>query len=405
MDMYKQPSGVKDYLPEERITKSNIANNIMQLFYSHAYVRVETPVIEYYNLYNKADMKVEESKVFKLSDNDGRLLVLRPDITLPITRLVATKVKPEGILKYCYMGKSYRLNSDSRYGLREFTQAGIELLGDNSAYANVDAIALAIESLQVSGLSNFIIDIGHVGFFNGLISSLGLSDKVKDDIARHIYNKNLIGLKSQIERSVSDNISEISSKDRSVIEIIEKLPKLFGDISICDIDKKFELDDTSQNALDELRQLDSLLEARGLNQYVSYDLSLVNSMNYYTGIVFNGITKNYGAPILAGGRYDNLSKSFGEDIPAIGFAIGIDTLVEALLRSGRPLDINVVDFVIGYDYIGYEKGIETANKLRQEGYIVDTTLAVTQEALIEYTKKRNINCNKIIFICDKVEKK
>lgn len=399
MDKYKLPEGLRDYLDSECYMKNSIAESIMDVFRLHNYARIETPTIEYYRLFSQGAGKVNEESLFKLSDNDGRILVLRPDMTLPISRIVSTKLKPNVPSKYSYLGNCFNLNQD-RYRLREFTQAGVELINDSSVYADAEMIALAINTLLSVGLEDFLIDIGQVGFFKGIIDSFDISNDDKRSIAEHIYKKDIIGLVDLINSNnkLNGDIGDKSGINKEQLDILIKLPRLFGGIECLDEAESFFINDTSLEAIDNLRQIYELLDARGLSQYISFDLSLVNAMNYYSGIVFKGITKHFGTPILAGGRYDGLSSSFDQSIPATGFAIGVDNLLVALQRADRLPPEPVTDYVIGYDVDGYEQAIAAADKLRQEGYVVDTIFTDSKESMIEYQKNKNTKCEKLIFI-------
>lgn len=393
MDRYKLPLGIKDYLPDECFSKSVIENKILDVFDKHCYEKLETPTLEYFSLYNKGVGKIDEEKLFKIQDSDGRIVVLRPDITMPISRIVSTKINPSIPSKYCYLGNSFKFIQDA-YKLREFTQAGVEYINESSVFAEAEIIRLAIESLLASGLEEFLIDVGEVSFFKGIIESFNISEEDKINLAEHIYRKDIIGLK--------EHCLKFENLDSEQLEVLYQLPNLFGGIEICDKAEKFNLNEKSLNALDRLRQIYDLLETNGYNKYLSFDLSLVNSMNYYTGIVFKGITKNFGAPILSGGRYDSLNTA-EKTIPAVGFAIGINNILVALQGSNKLPERVGADYVIGYDMLGYDKAMEASQQLRKDGYRVDTIFTDSQESMIEYQKSKDTLCKKLIFIGDKVE--
>jgi len=407
MDKYKLPEGLKDYLPEDCYRKNAVSSGIMDVFRSHGYLKIETPTLEYYNLYSQGIGKVSEDNLFKLSDLDGRLLVLRPDITLPISRIISTKIKPSIPLKYCYLGNSFTIRQDNTYRLREFTQAGVELINEPSVYADAEVIALAIEALNASGLSDFMLDIGQVAFFKGIIESFDISEEDKNNIAEHIYKKDIIGLIDLINNKdkLNGNGKDLRKgiKDNQ-LELLTKLPTFFGGLDMLDSIEEYDISDDSLEALDNLRQIYELLDVRGLAEYISFDLSLVNSMNYYSGIVFKGITKYFGAPVLAGGRYDGLSRSsFNVSIPSTGFAIGVDNLFTALSRADNLPIIKEIDYVIGYDPLGYDSAVKAAEQLIKEGYTVDTVLTESQETLIKYQEQKTVKCKKLIFIGNKKE--
>jgi ATP phosphoribosyltransferase regulatory subunit len=402
MDKYKLPEGLRDYLPEDCIRKTAIHDKIMKVFKSHGYLRIDTPTLEYYKLYSQGIGRVDEEYLFKVSDIDGRLLVLRPDITMPVSRVISTKVKPERPVKYCYLGNSYTIKQDNTYRLREFTQAGVELINEPSAYADAEVICLAIKALLAANLTDFMIDIGQVGFFKGIINSLGIDEDGKSAIAERIYKKDIIGLIDLLNNKDKLNGNKpYKSIDRSLIKLLTKLPSVFGGIEMLDAAEAYDLPDESLNALDNLRQVYELIKIRGYSDYISFDLSLVNSMNYYSGIVFKGITKHFGAPVLAGGRYDKLTATFKEYYPATGFAIGVDNLYTALSRADKLPAVDSIDYLIGYDDMGYDSAVKAADNLISEGYIVETALVKSKDALIEFAKDRTVKYKKLIFIGEK----
>ena len=341
-DKFKQPSGVRDTLPAECAAKRAIEQKLLAKFGQYGYLQIDTPALEYGRLYSEGD-RFDLDRLFKFSDCDGALLVLRPDMTMPISRVVATKFAP-GRYKLCYLGSTYRLTGSS--GLREFTQAGVEYMGASGTVCDAEAVALAIESLLACGLDDFIIDIGHVGFFGGILKQLGLGDAERRELAALVERKDVIGesLFAAREGLTSENMS-----------LLAGLPMLFGDGSVLQRARSLCLNDEMNASLDELDALNAALVKAGYGDRISYDLSLVGEMSYYSGLVFKGLCAGAGSSVLSGGRYDRLCDAFGRSVPSVGFAIAVDSLVD-LFPAGETA--HNVDEVIGCD--GTPDGIAAA---------------------------------------------
>ena len=334
---FRQPQGVSDVLTRQCYAKNVIESRLSDCFARYGYNKIDTPVLEYGDLYSAGAGKVNMNKLFKLSDYDGSLLVLRPDMTTPISRIVSTKI-PEGKYKFCYSGKTFRFSQG--VGMREFTQSGVELMGAKGVCYDAEIISLAIESLLEAGLDDFIIDIGHVGFFKGILASLSLTDDERDELADLVESKNTIGEQIFAKKTglTSDELERISN-----------LPMLFGGDEIFAKARKYCVNDEMKDAVDTLEKLDAILKDLGYDKYVSYDLSLVGEMSYYSGIVFKGMCEQVGSSILSGGRYDHLCDSFDRDIPCVGFAVGTDRLLNALSQTGKLPVRGSRDVAVGYE--------------------------------------------------------
>ncbi len=357
-DKFKQPSGVRDTLPAEYARKRTIQDRLLGKFGAYGYRQIDTPALEYGDLYSEAG-RYELRKLFKLSDCDGSLLVLRPDMTMPISRIVATKF-PKGRYKLCYLGSTYRLAP--RAGLREFTQAGVEYMGASGTACDAEAIALAIESLRACGIRDFIIDIGHVGFFGGILRQLDLDESARKELAALVERKDVIG------ESLFAARHGLTSHD---LDLLTGLPMLFGDGSVLAKARELCVNDEMADSVRELEKLNTALVAAGYGDCISFDLSLVGEMSYYSGLVFQGLCEGAGSSVLSGGRYDRLCDAFGRSVPSVGFAVSVDALVDVLQSNaeGDPLP----DEVIVCD--GTPEGIAAALiRLRQQteqGKVVD----------------------------------
>ncbi len=336
------PEGVQDILFESCGQKRLLESKIRKAFKLNGYREIETPTIEFYDTFGGERGLINQESMYKFCDSKGRLLVLRPDLTVPVARVAATKLRDELLpLKCCYMGNTFSFDELGGGRQNEFTQAGCEILGINSPEADAEVVAMAIETVRATGIDEFQIDIGQVGFFKGLMAESGLSEDEIEEVRELIDQKNLVGVEQVMDRHKVKN---------PLKRIILDIPKLFGskdilrDISYQDIGK------IATEAIENIKAVLEMLEDRNLAQYVSLDLGMVQSLNYYTGIVFRGYTYGVGFPILSGGRYDKLVAKFGKECEATGFSIGVNMVMMALERQKKQSEYDS-----GGVFVTYEK--------------------------------------------------
>lgn len=393
MTNYKLPKGVRDSLIKECYAKNKVIEKLRGVFSSYGYKEIAPPAIEYMDLFTEGSKGVGVRELFKFTDNDGSMLALRPDFTLPIARIVATKFSEDIPVKLCYFGNCFKMN-EKEYSYREFTQAGAELIGSDSLYADYEIITLAIKCLLNSGLKDFQIDIGNVGYVKGIISDLKLESEAEEEIIAEIGKKNMLGLK------------EIAKKYKipsAHLGLLNELPLTFGDKEVLLSAEKKALNAMSKEALERLIALDKLLCENGYGKYVTYDLGLVNSISYYTGIVFKGISVHFGSPLLSGGRYDNLLAEFGKDLPAIGFAVGMEHLMLALEYAGLTTRADEKEVFVGYKKGSEKKAFEICCEYRKKG--VNVCFLFEQNAKSMKKLKSSNPCGEYLFVeQDKAEK-
>ena len=317
------PKGVSDVLWEEAELKFHIETVARDIFRKNGYKMVQTPTFEYFDVYHTATPNHAES-MFKFFDVDGRMLALRPDFTTSVARLAATKSVGEAVpLRLCYSGNAFQNEEAfSQARQREFSQVGIELIGENSAEADAEVIRIAIETLSAAGMTEFQIDIGQVGYFLGLAKQVALSIEETDALRQMINDKDFVSI---------ENFLDGFSMSEPLRQIFMELPNQFGTISVIeDALKNQDISKESKAALLNLKQVYDILKEQGLEQYISIDLGMVPHLDYYTGLIFKGVTYGVGFPICSGGRYDNLMEKFGRKMPATGVAIGVERLMAAL---------------------------------------------------------------------------
>ena len=338
MNNYKNhiPPGTQDYLPVECAHKRGLEENARRCFAAWGYDEVETPSMEYYDVFRGSVGDFEQERLFKITDSSGRLLVLRPDLTMPLARVTATKLTDRSVARLFYVGDAFQFSgAEAAGGVREFTQTGVELIGQSGPLADAEVIALAITTLKAVGLTDFQIDIGQVQFFKGLMQEAGLTPAQAEQARMHVDEKNMLAIEMLMQEA------GVSGELRN--RILE-LPMLYGGPEVLDVADGYTGNSLSRGAIRSMRETLEVLSAYGLDEYVSIDLGMVQSINYYSGIIFRGISKYLGHPLLAGGRYDGLMAEFERPMAATGFALYVKPVLIALERQGglagrvRPVD-------------------------------------------------------------------
>lgn len=377
------PEGVKDQLPNNCFLKRRLEGALRQFFISYGFDEIETPTIEFYDTFYLTMNSMKQEEMFKLIDSRGRLLVLRPDMTIPTARMVATKMADVSTpQQYFYIGDCFRFNEAGGGRLNEFTQVGCEMLGANGPKADAQLIVTAIEALLETGLTDFQIDIGQVEFFKGLMAKAGIIGDELEEIRKLIDSKDFIGLKLRLdETDMEDEIKKIALN----------LPSLFGSVEILDRLENLDLNEMSRNALKNLREIMDIVEQFGFSKFVSIDLGMVPSLDYYTGIIFKGFTHSVGFPIISGGRYDNLVEEFGKSMSATGFSIGINMVMDAIQRQKLVCETSVIDVFMIYSEDARKVAFEYAGSLRDEGMRVRMDISqFDKQKALEYCVANDI---------------
>ena len=377
------PEGVQDILFEECFLKKELEERMRKLFRSFGYFEVETPTFEFYDTFSAgADLTPQET-MFKFFDQQGRIMVLRPEMTIPVARIAATKYKDLRLpIRFSYIGNAFRFNEMGGGKQKEFTQAGVEILGTGSPEADAEVMATAVSALKAAGIENFQIDVGQVEFFKGLMEETGLSEQDVEQMRALIDSKDFLGIEELVGRhDISPDLKEL----------ILKLPHMFGSVDAIDMAEKRTTNKRSLEALKNLRRVLGILADYGFEKYVSIDLGMVQSLNYYTGIIFRGFTHGVGFPVLSGGRYDGLVGKFGRECPATGFSLGINMVMMALERQKAPIRRPEVDTLVCCDAGSRKTAFEVCGLLRGQGLAVEMDVACGRlDEAKEYAAARGI---------------
>jgi len=376
----RTPEGVTDYLPRDYALKKEIESRIESVFYGYGYSFIKSPTFEYAEVFEDSS---DSASTYKFIDRDGAVLSLRPDLTPPIARIAATNFTREDVpLRFCYVENAFRCNESYQGKLREFTQAGVELIGVSSCEADAEVIAVAINSLITAGFADFRVDIGQVEFLKGVIEEAGLPCEDDKRLMDLILNKDYAG----VERFVSGKIIPPGVK-----EILSDLSSRIGGGEILSRCRDLTGNGRAVKALERLGEIHDILKGYGLGEFISFDLGMLGMLDYYTGIIFRGYVRGTGFYVIDGGRYDNLCGKFGKDFPAVGFAIRVNNLIPAFESQSEMIPATKADTLVAYAANGRDGALAAADELRSLGLLIENGLLGSDvEANVQYAKKHGI---------------
>ena len=361
--------GTRDILPPESTRLLDVQARILERFRLHGFREVITPALEYSEV-------VEEPKLrdasFKLFDSDNQMLLLRPEMTTPIARLVAQRLRNAPTPhKLSYALPVYRRTGVGRGQSAEFHQAGVEVVGSTSPGEDAGTIALLIETLESLGLRaprDFVLVLGQTAFYEGYLRRV--APEVASELLEALAAKDLV------------RVDEISANVTVEAAGVREIPRLVGPAPDASVLKRAAryAEGEAAAALDNLRDILAHLDAGGGHlDSVMLDLGLIGRHNYYTGAVYEVYAAGLGFTVANGGRYDNLLRRFGEPLPATGFAISLERLISVLPKEEpSPLLVLVGDTV---------EAIRLAAELRSSGVpILHLAENLAPEAAVGYAR-------------------
>ena len=318
--------GVKMLHHDEMRNYDRIQGKIISVIMNHGCKIIETPSFEDYDVYQHFFPQLRQQMV-KTIDTDGRVLVLRPDVTLPIVDTAAREFpRSNQLLKFGYVSTVFReYYGRSTYG-KDFLQGGIEILGDSSPECDGEVIVTAAEILKAVGVENIRIDIGTAAYTQALFDGLPLSEEQKATLKGYMAERNLVACKSYIASL------PISSDARKALEA---LPVLFGPYAqTLSKARDYSINSGMLNALSRLERVYDYILYAGYADKVQLDFGFASRLGYYTDTVFKVYVDGALYDIIDGGRYDQLSSRFGVDRPACGFGMNINLLYEYMSDAG-----------------------------------------------------------------------
>jgi ATP phosphoribosyltransferase regulatory subunit len=314
------PSGTRDVLPDEMRELRAVTDRIRGVFEQAGYGEVYTPALEYETTFARTDV-APTRPAYRMFDEQGNVLVLRSDMTIPIARLTTTRyATAEPPFRFCYFAHAYRGVRPQRGQSRELLQAGAELLGAAAPEGTAEVLGLMCAALDAAGLEGYRVGLGDASLYPELLQAYGVEDRPRERILEWLVTGDFVALEAEIAKL------ELADADA---ELLLGVPRRRGGPEVL-----AELSGPLEAAVTGMRAVHSLL-ADDVAERIIFDLGLVRSLGYYTGAVFQVYDPAYGVPIGSGGRYDELLAGFGRPLPAVGFALNVERVHIALTGEER----------------------------------------------------------------------
>lgn len=340
-ELLHTPEGVRDIYQQECARKQALQQRLLKVLHMFGYHDIQTPTFEFFDVFRKEIGTIPSKELYKFFDKEGNTLVLRPDMTPQIARFAATILNEDDFpARLSYVGNTFINHNSYRGRLKEQTQLGVELLGMEEVEADAEMLAMVVECVKKAGLEEFQITVGNANFFHSMIADANLDSEKEQRLRELVSNRNYFG--------VDELLTECEVR-KSTREAFSVLSDLVGGVEILDEAKRIAPNEKAHAAVTRLEQLYQLLEYYKVDKYISFDLSMSGLYGYYTGIVFRAYTFGSGDAIVKGGRYNHLLEKFGREMPAIGFAVSVDELMNALSRQKITLNHGRKNTLIIYD--------------------------------------------------------
>jgi ATP phosphoribosyltransferase regulatory subunit len=359
------PAGVRDWLPQEFAYKREIEETIRRVFRTWSYAEMLTPTFESYESLERGLGEKLMQQTFRFTDPLGSQLALRTEMTTPIARVVSARLRNATLpLRLSYVATGFRYEEPQLGRMREFTQAGAELVGGPGVDAEAEVLFMAIETLEAVGLSDARFDINDAAIVDGILRSAGHDGEQLRRYKKLVAERNVVAIDDETIRRLT-----MTRGREDIIGLMR---------SMCH----------TPESIAALRRLEQIIEraaALGYRDRINIDFALLRDLEYYTGFVFEGYIADLGFSLCGGGRYDSLLPRFGYDVPAIGWMVGVERILLALERrreDERPR--NEVDVLVsGSDAIAAReraKGLRVRLDVRE----------LDREALLAYAKHKRI---------------
>ena len=369
-EKFQPPRGTRDFLPEDMAVRRGIFEKIMDVFRRYGYGEVWTPAFEDFGLLSRKSGPEIEEEIYAFTDKSGRKLGLRFDPTVPICRIVASNPSLQKPIKFCYITNMWRYDRPGAGRWREFWQSGVELIGPPGPEADAEMLALVSDSLRAIGVRNFYFRISSRKIVDGFIRQAGIPAKKVVDVFRAIDKLDKIGRNGVMSEMRARGID--AGKAGEFMRLVE--------------DGK-----SSGPGMEELKDIQKLARSMGAGK-ISTDLSVVRGIDYYTGFVFETMVKGFEklGSVASGGRYDSLIGLYsGSDVPATGYGMGIDRLLE-IVKPEMP-GSHVTVFVSPVKDEVKTETLKIAQQLRAAGISAETELMGRNIGKqLDYVSKKSI---------------
>ena len=363
------PEGTRDRLFAECAACRTVQQAATALFQRRGYSELTTPNVEYYDIIPAAGHPLSQESMMKCVERTGKLLVMRPDNTVAIGRVAATKLSSLPLPLRLYYNQTVFRSDDINTGARtEIDQCGVELIGAPGFRADLEVLSMAIEALDACGVTDYHIEIGHVGYFSALLESLGADAETQGVLRQLVEKKDFVSYRATLKPYLQTEAGKA----------LWNLPRMFGGAEVLEQAKLQTDNPAAREAVAYLEDIYEVLSVAGLSDHVQFDLGLIQNIEYYTGMIFRGFVQGAGSNVISGGRYDRLIGQFGKEIPATGF--GLD--VEAVAGCRTPAEHKRPEMLIWYQREQLKAALEYLNQ-QPAGTAMLSVSARAEEAVSE----------------------
>ncbi len=319
------PPGTRDILPDEMRELRRLHLAMIEVFESRGYGEVATPAIEYDEVLARGDGRTADS-AYRFFDERGDLLALRSDMTVPIARLVASRyADSKWPLRLCYLANAFRAVRPQRGQMREFAQAGVELIGAPAPGGTVEIVEVLEATLDAAGLDRAVIGLGDADLYRQLLTEFAVEGEARDAILERLAMHDLVGLELELSQAglATEQVDTCVtlSQLRGGREVLDKARAIGGP--------------AVERATSRLGETFAALEERGVAERVRVDLGLLRDLGYYSGAILEVYDPALGHVLGGGGRYDQLLARFGLNLPAAGFALYLERVHVAQMEESR----------------------------------------------------------------------
>ncbi len=351
------PEGMRDVLPPETGRLRAVEDLLRTRFAAYGYGEVRTPWLEFAETLESADDDTL-SAGYRLHDERGHELMVRTDMTVPVARMAADRCDDDPLpLRFTYVAPSIRPWAPQRGQDGEFQQAGVELLGLDSAEADAECVTLLCDALAGLGLRDFTVTLGSASFQRALIESLGLPDEDRRKFKEALGDR---------DYPLVESIAGNADVEWDVLKALWRVLELSGGEEVLGQARKLARNHVMETAVTRLARVRDLVEDAGFGDRLAFDFGLMQDLDYYSGLLLEAYAPGVGLPLASGGRYDGLLARFGWDIPGVGFAVAVDRAADALDEAGVELSAGRV----AIPFVGGLEAPARAAELRRAGLLV-----------------------------------
>ncbi|MFC7439939.1 ATP phosphoribosyltransferase regulatory subunit [Laceyella putida] len=352
--VFEKPMGFRDLPPALAMRKRRFEERVHARFSAWGYEEVCTPTLEFFETVGRASA-IAESRMFKCLDREGNALVLSPDQTAPIARMVTSLLRDEPLpLRLCYHSRVFRAQEVEAGRQAEWFQSGVELVGSEGPAADAEVMALALDCLRACEVEDFQLTFGHTALLDGFLRERISDDLVLRQLKEKLGERDLVGFQEAVWKSPIP-----SQAQREILFLLQLDKGPAGMKALTEMTRS----EAVLQAIAYLEACCACLEAYGFGEYLAFDPCLVGRLGYYTGIYFEGMGIGQAFPLFSGGRYDRLYERFADPIPATGFAI----MMDRLMISGKLKVAEVERVGILYPPVAMRRAVMLAEEMRNQG--------------------------------------